>query len=70
LQGNSIGSSHVTPRRLAGLTAGVSSMASLLVVRVVFGAGEGPYATYTNKMLNGSFEHSKQTTAVGFANAG
>ncbi|WP_309491479.1 MFS transporter, partial [Trinickia mobilis] len=54
----------------SGLTAGAFSMASLLVVRVVFGAGEGPYLTCTNKMLNGWFEHGKQTTAVGFATAG
>ncbi|MGS0897222.1 MFS transporter [Burkholderia stagnalis] len=53
-----------------GLTAGVFSVTSLLVVRVVFGAGEGPYATCTNKILNGWFEHKRQTTAVGFANAG
>ncbi|WP_028227867.1 MFS transporter [Paraburkholderia ferrariae] len=53
-----------------GLTAGVFSMGSLLIVRVIFGAGEGPYATCTNKMLNGWFEHRRQTTAVGFANAG
>lgn len=53
-----------------GLTAGVFSMGSLLIVRVIFGAGEGPYATCTNKILNGWFEHNRQTTAVGFANAG
>lgn len=53
-----------------GLTAGVGGFVSLLVVRVVFGAGEGPYATCTNKMLSGWFERSKQATAVGFANAG
>jgi ACS family hexuronate transporter-like MFS transporter len=53
-----------------GLTAGVTGFASLLVVRIIFGAGEGPYATCTNKMLSGWFEHSKQATAVGFANSG
>jgi MFS transporter, ACS family, hexuronate transporter len=53
-----------------GLTAGVFGMVSLMVVRVIFGAGEGPYATCTNKMVSGWFEHKKQTTAVGYANAG
>ncbi|SDV48785.1 MFS transporter [Chitinasiproducens palmae] len=53
-----------------GLTAGVVGMVSLLVVRVVFGAGEGPYATCTNKMISGWFERSRQATAVGYANAG
>ncbi|SAK86481.1 transmembrane sugar transporter [Caballeronia hypogeia] len=53
-----------------GLTAGVVGMASLIVVRVIFGAGEGPYATCTNKMISGWFERSKQATAVGYANAG
>ncbi|BFG80538.1 MFS transporter [Paraburkholderia terrae] len=53
-----------------GLTAGVVGMVSLIVVRVIFGAGEGPYATCTNKMISGWFERSKQASAVGYANAG
>ena len=53
-----------------GLTAIASSLATLLVIRVVFGAGEGPLATCTNKIISGWFERKEQTTAVGFANSG
>ncbi len=48
----------------------VKKMGSLIVVRVIFGAGEGPYATCTNKMISGWFERNKQASAVGYANAG
>ena len=53
-----------------GLTAAASSLATLLVIRVIFGAGEGPLATCTNKIVSGWFERKEQTTAVGFANSG
>ena len=53
-----------------GLTAAASSLAVLLVIRVIFGAGEGPLATCTNKVISGWFERKEQTTAVGFANSG
>ncbi|NML97186.1 MFS transporter [Paraburkholderia sp. RP-4-7] len=53
-----------------GLTAAASSLAVLLVIRVIFGAGEGPLATCTNKIISGWFERKEQTTAVGFANSG
>ncbi|MBC8726346.1 MFS transporter [Paraburkholderia sp. 31.1] len=53
-----------------GLTAVASSLATLLVIRVIFGAGEGPLATCTNKVISGWFERKEQTTAVGFANSG
>jgi MFS transporter, ACS family, hexuronate transporter len=53
-----------------GLTAAATSLASLLVIRVVFGAGEGPLATCTNKIVSNWFERKEQTTAVGFANSG
>lgn len=53
-----------------GLTALASSLAMLLVIRVIFGAGEGPLATCTNKIVSGWFERKEQTTAVGFANSG
>lgn len=53
-----------------GLTAVASSLAMLLVIRVIFGAGEGPLATCTNKIISGWFERKEQTTAVGFANSG
>ncbi|KAA1008092.1 MFS transporter [Paraburkholderia panacisoli] len=53
-----------------GLTATATSLAGLLVIRVVFGAGEGPLATCTNKIVSNWFERKEQTTAVGFANSG
>ncbi|NML31821.1 MFS transporter [Paraburkholderia antibiotica] len=53
-----------------GLTATAASLAGLLVIRVIFGAGEGPLATCTNKMISNWFERKEQTTAVGFANSG
>ncbi|WP_322028863.1 MFS transporter [Paraburkholderia sp. J76] len=53
-----------------GLTATASTLMSLLVIRVIFGAGEGPLATCTNKIISNWFERKEQTTAVGFANSG
>lgn len=53
-----------------GLTATATSLVGLLVIRVVFGAGEGPLATCTNKIVSNWFERKEQTTAVGFANSG
>ncbi|OON42086.1 MFS transporter [Izhakiella australiensis] len=52
------------------LTAGVAGILSLLVVRVVFGMGEGPYATCTNKIIFAWFTPQKRTSAIGLANAG
>ncbi|ORM71272.1 MFS transporter [Pantoea rwandensis] len=52
------------------LTAGVAGILSLLVVRVVFGMGEGPYATCTNKIIYQWFPAEKRTSAIGMANAG
>jgi MFS transporter, ACS family, hexuronate transporter len=53
-----------------GLTAAVFSYASLLLVRVVFGMGEGPYGSATNKLVSNWFPHRQQASAVGWANAG
>ena len=53
-----------------GLTAFVFSYASLLIVRVIFGAGEGPYGSATNKMISNWFPRRQQGSAVGWANAG
>ena len=53
-----------------GLTAFVFSYASLLVVRVVFGMGEGPYGSATNKLISNWFPRRQQGSAVGWANAG
>jgi MFS transporter, ACS family, hexuronate transporter len=53
-----------------GLTAAVFSFTSLLVVRVIFGMGEGPYGSAANKLVSNWFPRRQQATAVGWANAG
>ena len=53
-----------------GLTAAATTIGALLVVRVVFGMGEGPFSTAANKMVGNWFPHARQATAVGLANAG
>ncbi|MEO9191742.1 MAG: MFS transporter [Acetobacteraceae bacterium] len=53
-----------------GLTATVFSFTSLLVVRLIFGMGEGPYASAANKLVSNWFPRHQQATAVGWANAG
>jgi ACS family hexuronate transporter-like MFS transporter len=53
-----------------GLTAFVFSYASLLIVRVIFGAGEGPYGSATNKLVSNWFPRHQQGSAVGWANSG
>ncbi len=53
-----------------GLTAAVFSFTSLLVVRLIFGMGEGPYASAANKLVSNWFPRRQQATAVGWANAG
>jgi len=53
-----------------GLTAAVFSFTSLLIVRLIFGMGEGPYGSATNKLVSNWFPRRQQATAVGWANAG
>jgi MFS transporter, ACS family, hexuronate transporter len=53
-----------------GLTATVFSFTWLLVVRVIFGMGEGPYGSAANKLVSNWFPRGQQATAVGWANAG
>src|ERR1700756_678448 len=53
-----------------GLTAAAYSIGFLLVVRVIFGMGEGPYSSTINKLVSSWFPRREQATAVGFANAG
>ena len=52
------------------LTALASGLLTLLIIRVLFGAGEGPLATCINKVISAWFDRKEQTTAVGFANSG
>jgi D-galactonate transporter len=53
-----------------GLTAATFSIASLLVVRVIFGMGEGPFSSTANKFVSNWFPRREQASAVGMANAG
>ncbi|MEJ1975043.1 MAG: MFS transporter [Acetobacteraceae bacterium] len=53
-----------------GLTAAVFSVGSLLVVRVIFGMGEGPFSSTANKLVSNWFPRREQASAVGIANAG
>ncbi|HUZ63826.1 MAG TPA: MFS transporter [Acetobacteraceae bacterium] len=53
-----------------GLTGAVFSFASLLVVRVLFGMGEGPLSSTMNKTVSQWFPRREQASAVGMANAG
>ncbi len=53
-----------------GLTAAAYSIGFLLVVRVIFGMGEGPFSSTINKLVSQWFPRREQATAVGLANAG
>ena len=52
------------------LTGAVFSFASLLIVRVFFGFGEGPFASTGSKMVNNWFGVTERGRAVGIVNAG
>jgi MFS family permease len=53
-----------------GLTAAAVGFSSLLVVRVLFGCGEGPFGAAANKMVSNWFPPRQIATAIGVANAG
>ena len=53
-----------------GLTAAAFSFGSLLVIRVLFGMGEGPLSSTMNKTVSQWFPRKEQASAVGLANAG
>jgi len=55
---------------MCGMTALVSSFSSLLIVRVLFGAGEGPISTTANKTVNNWFPVEERARAVGANQAG
>ena len=52
------------------LTAAATGFASLLVIRVCFGVGEGPLSSTMNKVVNTWFPHREAASAVGYANCG
>ncbi len=53
-----------------GATALVTGFASLLILRVLFGLGEGPMGSTTNKSVTNWFPREQAGATVGFANAG
>jgi MFS transporter, ACS family, hexuronate transporter len=74
-------SDHFGPRRVlgvsmvawsifCGLTAAAWSVGSLLVIRILFGMGEGPIGSTFNKTVRNWFPHGQQASAVSVANAG
>lgn len=55
---------------MCGLTAGAFSFWSLLVLRVLFGVGEGPISTTANKVVNNWFPLAERARSVGISQAG
>ena len=53
-----------------GLTAAATGLVSLLVVRVLFGMGEGPLSATNNKIVFTWFPRREAASAVGIANCG
>jgi len=53
-----------------GATALAGNFAHLLIVRILFGIGEGPMGTTTNKSISNWFPRKEVGRAVGFTNAG
>ncbi|MGY4476308.1 MFS transporter [Bradyrhizobium sp. USDA 3364] len=53
-----------------GLTAAATSVAALVVLRVIFGMGEGPFNTTMAKFIGNWFPKSEQASAIGIANSG
>ena len=53
-----------------GLTVVATGFASLLVLRVLFGLGEGPMGSTTNKTISNWFPRREAGTVVGLTNAG
>ncbi|WP_160724540.1 MFS transporter [Bacillus sp. USDA818B3_A] len=54
----------------SGAVALAFSLVSLIVIRVLFGMGEGPLSATINKMINNWFPSDKRATAIGLANSG
>jgi len=53
-----------------GLTAVITGYVQLLVFRVLFGMGEGPMGTTTNKAITNWFPREETGRALGFTNCG
>jgi len=67
---NVMGISMVAWSIFCGLTAAIWSVSSLLIVRILFGMGEGPIGSTFNKTVRNWFPHGQQASAVSIANAG
>ncbi|WP_223838392.1 MFS transporter [Saccharopolyspora pogona] len=55
---------------MCGLVAGAFNFWSLLVLRVLFGVGEGPISTTANKVVNNWFPLKERARSVGINQAG
>jgi MFS family permease len=53
-----------------GLTAAATGLGSLLVIRVFFGMGEGPFSSTANKLVSNWFPRHEQASAVALCNSG
>lgn len=53
-----------------GLTAAATGMASLLIIRLIFGAGEGPFASTANKFVRNWIPRHEHAKAVCMSSAG
>ncbi|MCM3537906.1 MFS transporter [Priestia endophytica] len=54
----------------SGALALVIGFASMIIIRVLFGMGEGPLTTTTSKMINNWFPPSNRATVMGLAASG
>ncbi|WP_207644862.1 MFS transporter [Clostridium beijerinckii] len=54
----------------SGSVALAMGLASLIVIRILFGMGEGPLSTTTNKMINSWFPPNKRAGTMGIASSG
>lgn len=53
-----------------GATAAATTLAFLIVIRLIFGMGEGPFCATAVKMVSHHFEPERQASAIGLAYAG
>ncbi len=53
-----------------GLMAATVGIVSLLVVRMIFGMGEGPFCASINKLVSNWYPRDRQASALGIANSG
>src|SRR6201999_345312 len=53
-----------------GATALASGIGSLIVLRVLFGMGEGPFSSSTSKMVNNWFPRREVASAIGVISSG